>query len=184
MSHLRGASKKHIFNLGQALSLDINGRYWVGRHFSQSKECTIHMEFNINGVRGSISLLKVKVTQSSPAICEPMDYTIHGIHQTRILKWVAVPFSRGSSQSRDQTLVSHIAGRFFTSWATREVHKSIGVSLKTLYCQILQYPGWPFPRGNTVWFEVKKQAFNLRSTLKVQYASMNLATFLKNLKWL
>ena len=115
MSHLRGASKKHIFNLGQALSLDINGRYWVGRHFSQSKECTIHMEFNINGVRGSISLLKVKVTQSSPTICEPMDYTIHGIHQTRILKWVAVPFSRGSSQSRDQTLVSHIAGRFFTS---------------------------------------------------------------------
>ena len=49
-----------------------------------------------------------------------MDYTIHGILQARILEWVAFPFSRGSSQPRDQTQVSHIAGGFFTSWATRE----------------------------------------------------------------
>ena len=120
MSHLCAASKKHIFNLGQALSLDIKGRYWVGRHFSQSKECTTHMEFNINGVRGSISLLKVKVAQSSPTICDPMDYTIHGIHQTRILEWVAVPFSRGSSQSRDQIQVSHLAGGFLPARPPRK----------------------------------------------------------------
>ena len=44
----------------------------------------------------------------------------HGILQARILKWVAFPFSRGSSQPRYQTQVSHIAGRFFTSWVTRE----------------------------------------------------------------
>ena len=43
-----------------------------------------------------------------------MDYTVHGILQARILEWVDFPFSRGSSQSRDQTQVSHIAGRFFT----------------------------------------------------------------------
>ena len=43
----------------------------------------------------------------------------HGILQARILEWAVFPFSRGSSQSRDQTQVSHIAGRFFTSWATR-----------------------------------------------------------------
>ena len=49
-----------------------------------------------------------------------MDYTVHGILQDRILEWVAFPFSRGSSQPRDQTQVSHIDGRFFTSWATRE----------------------------------------------------------------
>ena len=49
-----------------------------------------------------------------------MDYTVHGILQARILEWVAFPFSRGSSQPRDQTQVSHIAGIFFTSWATRE----------------------------------------------------------------
>ena len=44
----------------------------------------------------------------------------HGIIQARILEWVAFPFSRESSQPRGQTQVSHIAGRFFTSWATRE----------------------------------------------------------------
>ena len=50
-------------------------------------------------------------------------YTAHGILQARILEWVALPFSRGSSQPRDQTLVSHIAGRFFTSRATREAQE-------------------------------------------------------------
>ena len=43
-----------------------------------------------------------------------MDYTVHGILQARILEWVAFPFSRGYSQPRDQTQVSHIASRFFT----------------------------------------------------------------------
>ena len=49
-----------------------------------------------------------------------MDYTVHGILQARILEWVAVPFSKGSSQPSDQTQVSLIAGGFFTSWATKE----------------------------------------------------------------
>ena len=49
-----------------------------------------------------------------------MDYTIHGTLQARILESVAFPFSRGSSQSRDQTQISHIAGTFFTSSAIRE----------------------------------------------------------------
>ena len=66
--------------------------------------------------------VKVKVAQLCPAFCNRMDYTIHGALQARILEWVAFPFSRGSSQPRDQTQVSHIAGRFFTSWATREAH--------------------------------------------------------------
>jgi len=57
----------------------------------------------------------VKVTQSCPTLCNPMDYTVHGILKGRILEWVAFPFSRGSSQSRDGTQVSHIAGRFFTN---------------------------------------------------------------------
>ena len=50
----------------------------------------------------------------------PWTITVDVILQARILKWVAVPFSRGSSQLRDQTEVSHIASRFFTSWDTRE----------------------------------------------------------------
>ena len=60
------------------------------------------------------------VTQSCLTLCDPMDYTSHGILQARILEGVAVPFSRGSYQPRDWTLVSCIAGGFFTSWDTRE----------------------------------------------------------------
>ena len=44
--------------------------------------------------------MKVKVAQLAPTICDPMDYTVHGILQARILEWVAVPFSRGSYQPR------------------------------------------------------------------------------------
>ena len=46
--------------------------------------------------------------------------SVHGIFLARILEWVAIPFSKGSSQSRDQTQVSHIVGIFFTIWATWE----------------------------------------------------------------
>ena len=53
--------------------------------------------------------MKVKVAQSCPTLCEPMDYIIHGILQARILEWVTFPFSSGSSQLRDQTQVSQTA---------------------------------------------------------------------------
>ncbi|CAI9158043.1 unnamed protein product [Rangifer tarandus platyrhynchus] len=55
----------------------------------------------------------MKVVQSCPALCNPMDYTVHGILQARILEWVAFPFSRGSSQPRDRTQVSRIAGGLY-----------------------------------------------------------------------
>ena len=66
----------------------------------------------------------VLVTQSYPTLCDPRDCSlqgssIHVILQTRILEWIAISFSMGSSQPRDRTRVSHIAGRFFTIWATR-----------------------------------------------------------------
>ena len=48
-----------------------------------------------------MSKVKVKVTQWCPTLCDPMDYTVHGILQARILEWVAFPFSTGSSQPRD-----------------------------------------------------------------------------------
>ena len=72
-------------------------------------------------------ILCVLVTQSCLILCNPMDYSppgssVHGILQARILEWVAIPFSRGSSWPRDRTWVSHIAGRFFAVWATREAH--------------------------------------------------------------
>ena len=72
-----------------------------------------------------------EVAQSCPTLWDPMDcslpgFSVHGIFQARILEWVAISFSRGSSWPRDQTQVSCIAGRRFTLWATREappVHK-------------------------------------------------------------
>ena len=69
--------------------------------------------------------LKVKVTQSCPAVFNPMDCSltgsfVHRILQAGILQWVAILFSRGSSWSRDQTQVSSTASRFFTIWTTGE----------------------------------------------------------------
>ena len=75
----------------------------------------VSLESRISGVfRGGV---KMKVAQLCLTLCDPMDYTVHGILQARILEWVAFPFSRGSSQPRDQTQVSCIAGRFFTAFA-------------------------------------------------------------------
>ena len=78
----------------------------------------------------SAEMNEMKVTQSCPTLCDTMDCSppgssIHGILQARILEWVAVSFSRGSSWPRNQTRVSCIAGRFFTAWAMREAPKVI-----------------------------------------------------------
>ena len=60
-----------------------------------------------------------EVVQSCPTLCDPMNCSlpgssVHGIFQARILEWVAISFSRGSSRPRDRTQVSHIVGRHFT----------------------------------------------------------------------
>ena len=67
--------------------------------------------------------VKVKVAQSCPALCNRMVYLVHGILQARIPEWVAAPFSRGSSQPRDRTQVSHFAGGSFTSWVMRKAQE-------------------------------------------------------------
>ena len=64
--------------------------------------------------------VKVKVAQSCLTLCDPLDDTVHGILQAWILQWVAVPLCKGSSQPRDRTHVSWMAGGFFTNWAKRE----------------------------------------------------------------
>ena len=71
--------------------------------------------------------LKVLIAQSCPTFCDPLDHSppvffVHGILQARILEWVAIPYSRGSFQSRDWTWVSCNASRYFTVWATGEAH--------------------------------------------------------------
>ena len=68
-----------------------------------------------------------EVAQSCPTLCDPMDSSlsgasVHGIFQARVLQWIAISFSRGSSGLRNRTRVSRIAGRRFTVWATREAH--------------------------------------------------------------
>ena len=76
-------------------------------------------------------LLKVKeseVAQLCPTLCDPVDCSppcplSMGFFQARLLEWVAISFSRGSSQPRDWTRVSRIGGRCFTHWATRELEK-------------------------------------------------------------
>ena len=69
----------------------------------------------------------VKVTQSCLTLCDPVDcslpgFSAHGISQARVLEWVVISFSRGSSQPRDQIQVSSIVGGHFTIWAAGKPH--------------------------------------------------------------
>ena len=95
-----------------------------------------------------------EVAQSCPTLCHPVDCSllgssIHEILQARILEWAAISFTRGSSQPRDWTRVSHIAGRCFTLWATRVVityfqFNSVPQSCPTLCDPVdCSMPGFP-----------------------------------------
>ena len=88
---------------------------------------------------------RAKSLQPCPALCDPMDCSppgssVHGILQARILEWVAMPSSRGSSRPRDRTRVSCIAGGFFTA-DTREAPGAL-----TLHGEIL--PVLPNPKAS------------------------------------
>ena len=84
-------------------------------------------------------LLLVGVSQSvlsntvNPMDSGPPGSSVHGILQARIVEWIALPFSSGSSLPRDRTRVSYIAGRFFTIWATREAPISPSAFLNNCY---------------------------------------------------
>ena len=105
-------------------------------------------------------LFVVLVAQSSPTLCDPMDCSlpgssVHGISQARILEWVAMPFSRGSSQCRDGTQVSCIAGRFFTVWVTRE---GLSFSPYLAFSQYLAHSLLLRSSINTCWKSGKMKA--------------------------
>ena len=93
-----------------------------------------------------IGLSQSEVAQSCPTLCNPMDcsllgFSVHGIFQARVLEWVAISFSRGSSWPRDRTQVSCIAGRHFTLWATREVvSKRVGLKQHDGYLSLIDSP--------------------------------------------
>ena len=86
------------------------------------ESCSLSSDYNTNWQYQSQS----EVAQLCPTLWDPMDCslpgsTVRGIFQARILKWVAISFSRRSSWPKDWTWVSCIVGRHFTVWATREV---------------------------------------------------------------
>ena len=81
-----------------------------------------------------------EVVQSYPTLCDPMDYnlpgfSVHGVFQATVLEWIAISFSKGSSQPRDRTQVSRIIDRRFTVWATREVWVAWKLKAKVLVVQ-------------------------------------------------
>ena len=93
------------------------------KYCSRLKHCPRSDQCSLNPRILHVIIKKSKVTQSYPTLCDPMDcslpaFSVHGISEARILEWVAISFSRGSSWPRDRTLVSCIAGRRFTIWAT------------------------------------------------------------------
>ena len=104
------------------------------------------MSFNISGffqplhcykifLKGWKMKMKRKLLSDVQLFATP--WTVHGILQARLLEWVAVPCSRGPSQPRDQTQVSHTAHRFFTSWATGKP-KNTGVGSLSLLQRIFR----------------------------------------------
>ena len=92
-------------------------RYFIlgGSKITADDDCRHEIKRHLLLGRKAMTNLKVKVSQSCLTLCDLTDYAVHGILQARILEWIAFPFSRGSSQFRDRTQVSRIAGAFFTS---------------------------------------------------------------------
>ena len=102
----------------------IAGRFftsWATRK-AQYHRCRIHTGFWRLSTKKIVEWSEVKDAQSHLTLCDPMDYTVHGTLQARVLEWVTFPFSRGSSWPRNQNGVSCIAGGFFTNWAMREAY--------------------------------------------------------------
>ena len=88
------------------------------------------------------------VTKSCLTLCDPMDCSppgssVHEISQARMLEWVAIPSSRGSSQPRDRIHISCIGGRVLCSWASREAPLPIYLAAHGLSCGMRDLIPWP-----------------------------------------
>ena len=113
-----------------------------------------------------------EVTQSYPTLCDPMDCSlpgssVYGIFQAIVLEWIAISFSRGSSQPRDRTQVSHIIDRCFTVWATREVLSKRSQTQKATPCMIPCM--WHSRKGKSkgtenIWMAAKGWRWGLTGT--------------------
>ena len=129
------------------------------------------------GVHVSLSVLvsQVLVLQLCLTLCHPTDHSsVHGILQARIVEWIAIPFSRGSSQPRGRTWVYCITGKFFTLWATREASLSQEVNgvlskentlffcfvFSSLVCQAVLVWGWRWRWGYPTGLLIYSSACN------------------------
>ena len=106
--------------------------------------------------RQLMTYMKVLVAQSCPTFHDPMNCSpsgspANGILQARILEWIAISFSRGSSWLRDRTQISHTAGRFTTIWATKEA-QDIDLHTEHLSKAVLS-------SGNIMWTTYKCKIF-------------------------
>ena len=102
-------------------------KMWQGLSITYGHQFLPHLPFFrvASCFKRNCEKVKVLFPQLCPTLCNPKDYSlagfsVHGISQARRLEWVAIPFSRGFSQPRDQTRVSCITGRFFTTEPPRK----------------------------------------------------------------
>ena len=117
---LRSPLRKHIF----VTSLWSMGLIWE-RIDKESKEKELTKRAKRKNWPMLVTSLQIVKWKSlsrvrGRTLCDPVDYTVHGILQARILEWVAYPFSNESSRPRNQTRVSCLAGGFFLNWAIRK----------------------------------------------------------------
>ena len=121
MKWLDGITDVMELNLNRLWELMMDRKAWCAAvHGVQRVGHDWETELNDDRPRRWLCLV---ATLCNPMDCGPPSSTVHKILQARILEWAAMPSSRGSSQPRDWTEVSCIAGRFFTIWATREAQE-------------------------------------------------------------
>ena len=111
----------------------------------KKKVTTLPMHFLCVKLKVKVLVAQLCLTLSDPMDCSSPGSSVHGISQARALEWISIFFSRGSSLPRNWTQVSRIAGRFSTSWATRDPKEF----LKWLYKSTLT---WTVCENQTVLY--------------------------------
>ena len=133
--------RKHISSPWSWKSRVLEIDLLIYRHFSSLILCDSKW-WRINRIKGKFHLFKLffppcesEVSQLCPVEpmdCSPPGSSVYGIFQARVLEWVAISFSRGSSQPRDRTRVSRTAGRRFTVWAISIIYSEAPSHLLTV----------------------------------------------------
>ena len=117
-----------------------------------------HFVFQCMKVKSESEVAQLGPTPPDPMDCSLPGSSIHGIFQARVLEWVAISFSRGSSQPRNRTGVSCTAGRFLTSWAAREAWAGGYQALKAKNGLTLQECVRPNGKSSRSWSSQVPQA--------------------------